>query len=73
MVGGPLPKTLTKAGRKPNDEPLPDQGCEYAPSCASCPWRECYYLLPPTERRVFKLAWRTLETFKAAPDTLIPT
>jgi hypothetical protein len=68
-----MAKTLSKAGRKPNDEPLPDPGWEYAPACQACPWRECVYMMPPADRYVFKLAYKTLETFKAAPDTVIPT
>ena len=41
-----MARTLTKAGRKPNDEPLPDQGCQFAPVCATCPWRAWVWLLP---------------------------
>jgi hypothetical protein len=66
-----MARTLTKAGRKPNEEPLPDQGCEYASQCAGCPWRECVWLLSKDERHVFKLAFRTLATFQAAPDPVI--
>jgi hypothetical protein len=47
---------------------LPDRGCEYAPTCAGCPWRACYWTMPPSERRIFRLAFRTLQTFRAAPD-----
>ena len=63
-----MARTLTKAGRKPNDEPLPDQGCQFAPNCATCPGRECVWTLPPDERKIFTLAYRTLATFKSPPD-----
>jgi hypothetical protein len=65
-----MARTLTKAGRKPGDD-LEDHGCRYAPTCAGCWLRECVYVMPPTERKVLALAWRTLEAFKAAPDTVI--
>jgi hypothetical protein len=29
-----------KAGKRPNGIPV-DEGCLYAPSCVSCPWRVC--------------------------------
>lgn len=62
-----MAKTLNRPGRRPGDM-IEDRGCHYAPTCAACPWRECYYSLPPPERRIFKLAFKTLETFKAVPD-----
>jgi hypothetical protein len=63
-----MARPLTKAGRRPNDEPLPDQGCAYAPACQTCLWRARYFLLPTPERKIFSRAFRTLETFKAPPD-----
>ena len=65
-----MPSTLITRGRRP-DSFLPDTGCTYADRCQSCPWRECYYRLPPSERRIFRLAFKTLETFKAPPDRAI--
>jgi hypothetical protein len=62
-----MPATLTRRGRTPS-EFLPDTGCAYSPTCAGCPWRACYWTMPPDERRIFRLAFRTLQTFKAAPD-----
>ena len=50
---------------------LPDTGCDYAPACLACPWRSCILQLPLNERRTFGLAWRVIEAFKAAPDTVI--
>lgn len=35
---------------------LPDTGCECSPTCAGYPWRECVLLMPPSERRIFRLA-----------------
>jgi hypothetical protein len=61
-----MAKTLTKAGRKPGDE-IEDRGCRYAPTCASCWLRECVDVMPPTDRNILALAWRTLQTFQAAP------
>ena len=61
------PSTPTTKGRRPETF-LPDTGCAWAPTCAGCPWRECYYRLPDSERRIFRLAFKTLETFRAAPD-----
>ena len=51
---------------------LPDRGCEFAPTCAGCPWRACYWTLPAEEKRIFRLAFRTLATFRAAPDGTLP-
>jgi hypothetical protein len=31
-----MAKTLTKADRKPYDEPILDQGCRHSPTCARC-------------------------------------
>ena len=50
---------------------LPDNGCQYADRCLACPWRSCILQLPLNERRVFGLAWRVIEAFKAAPDGAI--
>jgi hypothetical protein len=47
---------------------LPDTGCWAAPACLGCPWRECVLLMSEEERRIFRLAFRTLERFRAAPD-----
>ena len=47
---------------------LLDTGCEFSATCAGCPWRECYHLMSPADRRVFRLAYRVLESFKAPPD-----
>ena len=66
-----MARTLTSAGRKPYDDPLPDQGCEDTPACPACPWRACYFTLPAPERKIFSLAFRTLETFKVPPDEVI--
>jgi hypothetical protein len=62
-----MAKTLNRPGRKPGDM-IDDRGCRYAPTCAGCPWRECVWTLPPAERKIFSLAYRTLATFKAPPD-----
>lgn len=67
-----MPKSLSKAGRKPK-EFIDDDGCQYAPRCEACPWRECVWTLSADERKVFTLAYRTLAAFKAAPDRTIPT
>jgi hypothetical protein len=66
-----MAKTLSRAGRKPGDE-IEDRGCRYAPTCATCPWRECVWVMPPGDRRVFVLAYKTLDMFKAKPDAAIP-
>jgi hypothetical protein len=66
-----MARILSKAGRKPGDE-IEDRGCRYAPTCAGCPWRECYYVLGPADKKAFKLAWRVLESFRAAPERTIP-
>ena len=50
---------------------MEDNGCAYAPKCLACPWRSCILQLPLNERRVFGLAWRVIEAFKAAPDGAI--
>ena len=50
---------------------MEDNGCEYAPKCLTCPWRSCILQLPLNERRVFGLAWRVIESFKAPPDPTI--
>ena len=66
-----MPSTLITRGRRP-DSFLPDTGCWAAPTCAGCPWRECVMLLPPPERRIFRLAYKTLESFRAPPDRALP-
>lgn len=66
-----MARTLTKAGRKPNDEPLADQGCFLSATCAGCWLRECVYVMPPADRKVVRLAWRALEEFRAQPDGVI--
>ena len=67
----------TRTVRRRGDGPLPgrnregvypDVGCWAAASCLGCPWARCVMLMPPAERRIFTLAWRTLETFRAPPD-----
>lgn len=63
----PMPKGLSKAGRAPGDV-LADDGCQYGTTCTACPWRECIWLLSKDDRHIFHLAYRTLATFKAAPD-----
>ena len=65
-----MAKTLNRPGRKPGDE-IEDTGCRYSPTCASCWLAECVDLMPAPDRRVLSLAWRTLATFKAKPDTVI--
>ena len=50
---------------------LPDNGCQYADRCLTCPWRSCILQLPADERRVFRLAWRVIASFKAPPDPTI--
>ena len=72
--------TTTKAKRPPKPvsrvsaagmPELPDTGCAYAPKCLTCPWRSCILHLPADERRIFGLAWRVIEAFKASPDRTI--
>ena len=65
-----MPATLNRPGRKPSDI-IEDRGCWAAPTCAGCPWRECVMLMAPSERRIFRLAFRTLESFRAPPDRAI--
>ena len=50
-----MSKALNRPGRKPGDE-IEDRGCRYAPTCAGCPWRECYYALAPADKKAFILA-----------------
>ena len=64
----PKPVSRVSAAGMPE---LPDTGCEYAPKCLTCPWRVCILQLPADERRVFGLAWRVIESFKAAADPTI--
>ena len=64
------PKPVSRVGAAGMPE-LPDTGCAYAPKYLACPWRACILQLPADERRIFSLAWRTLEAFKAPPDLAI--
>jgi hypothetical protein len=68
----PMPKTLRRPGRKRGDDVAPDDGCQFAPACQTCPWRACDFTLPAPERRIFALAHKTLQTFRAAPERTIP-
>ena len=63
------PKPVSRVGAAGMPE-LPDTGCDYAPKCLTCPWRACVLQLPADERRIFGLAWRVIESFKAPPSTV---
>ena len=66
------PKPVSVVG--PDGAPeLPDVGCEFSARCTACPWRTCIHELPAADRRLFGLAWRTLQTFRAALDGAIET
>ena len=70
----PRPRRAPKPVSRVDGAGLPmleDTGCTYAPRCLACPWRACILHLPADERRIFSLAWRTLEAFKAPPDLAI--
>ena len=64
------PKPVSRVGAAGMPE-LADTGCAYAPACLTCPWRACVLQLPTDERRIFSLAWRVIEAFKAPPDRAI--
>jgi hypothetical protein len=66
-----MPRTLTKAGRKPNDEPLADQGCTFAPSCLRCPFVACLLELPAAERVAIAAALRLVARYGQQPDQVI--
>ena len=66
----PRRPATSQAGRW--DDISPDRGCRYAPKCVTCPWARCVLALPADERRLFRLAYRTLETFRAPPDRALP-
>ena len=50
---------------------LEDTGCEFSACCTACIWRTCVHELPAADRRIFSLAWRALQAFKATPDGTI--
>ena len=47
---------------------LPDRGCWASSTYRECVWRECVFIMPPSERRVLRLALRVVEEFRAPPD-----
>jgi hypothetical protein len=53
---------MTAATRpaRTGDKPPKDEGCTYAPKCATCPWRTCVKELSDAERGEFVAAFRVV-------------
>jgi hypothetical protein len=66
----PAGHTAPRPQHRP-EEAAPDTGCQYAPRCTECPWRECVKELPAKERTEFLAAFRVVRSYLAAPDATI--
>lgn len=50
------------------DVPVEDRGCEWAPKCVTCPWRECVKELRARERHELIDALRIVRRYLPEPD-----